>query len=472
MHLAECCERRGWRFRVFGHGWDDHPVIKKYAGGVPSQEDLVRIFNETRVVFNPAWSADGDPRAVQTKLRHFEVPGCGAFQLTNENQELAELFKRDEEIVFFNGIDEAVDKIQRYIEDDGTRESIALAGHARAMAEHTLDRRVTALFERMRKIYPLRTSLPTAALPRVRQFRVRDDVEARELLETLRTDPSIVAGSDWVHFLAGDFLDVRTDYALLVPYMDRATSSILGVRSYFDVEGTARNPLQRARLEHQGRILPETFDVNAFEQDIAGYCHNSFVNITEDGRTLLLCNFIAPTARATELLSAFLSGRTAAIRELAPIHTGCVVTEVLIRSVEPARGPNMIKDIEYVRRLRVLLKRFAALGYRIVLYGARGMGEVVLRLVDEVPEIRLVGVIDRDLSVLEFGGVPVLRPEALRECAPDVIILSAAASGASIHASIAHMEATSCILPLYDLHHPVWRVFIPWVEEQIRVGGI
>lgn len=101
VSLAEVCASRGWIFRVFGFGWDKHPELKKYYGGIPSQEEMLSIYHRTKVVFNPAWSSDGTPSGVQTKLRHFEVPGCGAFQITNENVELEELFIPDKEIIFY-----------------------------------------------------------------------------------------------------------------------------------------------------------------------------------------------------------------------------------------------------------------------------------------------------------------------------------------------------------------------------------
>ena len=55
---------------------------------------MVSIYHQARIVVNTSFSADGEGRP-QTKLRHFEVAGCGAFQLVNDNPELRELFEPD-----------------------------------------------------------------------------------------------------------------------------------------------------------------------------------------------------------------------------------------------------------------------------------------------------------------------------------------------------------------------------------------
>lgn len=79
--VASLCDQHGWRFSIFGHGWDRHRDLARYAGGVLSHEDMVRTFQESRIVLNPGWTADEGEATPQTKLRHFEVPGCGGFQL-------------------------------------------------------------------------------------------------------------------------------------------------------------------------------------------------------------------------------------------------------------------------------------------------------------------------------------------------------------------------------------------------------
>jgi FlaA1/EpsC-like NDP-sugar epimerase len=117
-----------------------------------------------------------------------------------------------------------------------------------------------------------------------------------------------------------------------------------------------------------------------------------------------------------------------------------------------------VRNAEYVKRLRHFFPRFVAMNQRVVIYGISGMGEAALKLAEQTPGLNLVGVVDRSLNVASFQGIPVLKPEQLQEVRPDVVVLTSGSSGPSIYASIAHLEAIMCILPLYDLNHPVWSV--------------
>ncbi|WPL14140.1 glycosyltransferase family protein [Thiorhodovibrio litoralis] len=87
VELDAICQRQGIDFALFGHGWDHHPTLHRRHRGFPEQDELVSIYHQARIVVNTGFSADGEGRP-QTKLRHFEVAGCGAFQLVNDNPEL------------------------------------------------------------------------------------------------------------------------------------------------------------------------------------------------------------------------------------------------------------------------------------------------------------------------------------------------------------------------------------------------
>ncbi|WPL24632.1 glycosyltransferase family protein [Thiorhodovibrio frisius] len=107
-------------------GWDHHPTLHRRHRGFPEQDELVSIYHQARIVVNTSFSADGEGRP-QTKLRHFEVAGCGAFQLVNDNPELRELFEPDREMVFYRDMAELEAKLRYYLEHDEEREAIAAA---------------------------------------------------------------------------------------------------------------------------------------------------------------------------------------------------------------------------------------------------------------------------------------------------------------------------------------------------------
>lgn len=63
----------------------------------------------------------------------FEITACGGFLLAERTQEHAELFREDEEAVFFSDFDECQARIERYLYDERARAAIAAAGRKRAL---------------------------------------------------------------------------------------------------------------------------------------------------------------------------------------------------------------------------------------------------------------------------------------------------------------------------------------------------
>ena len=83
----------------------------------------------------------------QIKGRNFEIPGSGGFLLTQRADKLEEYFVPDREIAIFSSEDELFEKIHYFLGHDSERESIRLAGHKRAMKEHTFQKRFEDIFE-------------------------------------------------------------------------------------------------------------------------------------------------------------------------------------------------------------------------------------------------------------------------------------------------------------------------------------
>ena len=69
-------------------------------------------------------------------MRSFETPACGAFMLAERTEEHQEFFQEDRESVFFDSIDELVDKVRYYIKHEPQRIQIARAGYERVTLGH------------------------------------------------------------------------------------------------------------------------------------------------------------------------------------------------------------------------------------------------------------------------------------------------------------------------------------------------
>lgn len=185
----------GIDFRAWGIGWDS---------GRLSQEEMIRVFNQSRINLNlsnasvyiqndpilnkaigsiarsldfvPLGSRirtlgehcilamksreaktknDGgtsDPcqnNSDQIKGRNFEVPGCGGFTLTGMADNLDEYYKIGKEVVCFKDTNDLVDRVHYYLRNEDERMAIAEAGYERTMSEHTYVHRFTEIFRHL-----------------------------------------------------------------------------------------------------------------------------------------------------------------------------------------------------------------------------------------------------------------------------------------------------------------------------------
>jgi spore maturation protein CgeB len=61
-------------------------------------------------------------------------------------REIEEFFEVGREVVCFDGEPDLVDKARHYLAHESERETIRAAGHRRALADHTWERRFEAFF--------------------------------------------------------------------------------------------------------------------------------------------------------------------------------------------------------------------------------------------------------------------------------------------------------------------------------------
>ncbi len=85
--------------------------------------------------------------------KSFEIAACESFLLAERSPGHLARFVEDEEAVFFEGIDECVAKIRRYLPDEAARARIAAAGRRRAETSgYHNDAQVAAIVARLRTI--------------------------------------------------------------------------------------------------------------------------------------------------------------------------------------------------------------------------------------------------------------------------------------------------------------------------------
>lgn len=89
--------------------------------------------------------------------KSFEIAACQGFLLAERSAGHLARFKEDSEAVFFNGIDECVSKIRRYLPDQEARQRIAAAGRDRAERDgYHNDAQVSAIVNRLYRLLSVR----------------------------------------------------------------------------------------------------------------------------------------------------------------------------------------------------------------------------------------------------------------------------------------------------------------------------
>ncbi len=166
-------KKEGIDIKCWGSGW---------PGGRVSEEDMLRIFSQSKINLNFTKSSGtfwkelaliflhrnydrsigiNNPRcwldnlkslppsiwSKQIKGRNFEIPGRGSFFLTEYVNHLEDYYKIGEEIDCFNNPRELTAKIKYYLTHDQEREKIAKAGQERTLKDHTYEERFNQIFK-------------------------------------------------------------------------------------------------------------------------------------------------------------------------------------------------------------------------------------------------------------------------------------------------------------------------------------
>jgi spore maturation protein CgeB len=101
------------------------PKKVKLHGPVDPYVEAPKVYHLSKINLNITL------RSIETStpMRVFEVMSVGGFMMSNYQQELADLFVVDKEIVLFESMDELKDKVKYYLTHETERQRIALAGY-------------------------------------------------------------------------------------------------------------------------------------------------------------------------------------------------------------------------------------------------------------------------------------------------------------------------------------------------------
>jgi len=141
---------------VYGYRWPK---------GMLTESKMVEVFQRSKISINmtncPSWDMRylfSSPRAMlnrfrspkayeQIKGRHFEIPACGAMQLSYYVDGLEKQFELGDELIIYQSPEELVDKALYYLQDTEELERISQSGYTRVIKEHSYGQRFLQVFQ-------------------------------------------------------------------------------------------------------------------------------------------------------------------------------------------------------------------------------------------------------------------------------------------------------------------------------------
>jgi len=130
----------GWRDLLPPEQFQLHPPLNYYS-------QLPSFYNLTEINFN----ATSLQMKTGLNQRIFDVPACGRFLLTDQRDQLDQLFEPGRETAVYHSPEEARELAVFYRNHPDARKKIATAAHQRVMAEHTYRHRLSEMVESMRR---------------------------------------------------------------------------------------------------------------------------------------------------------------------------------------------------------------------------------------------------------------------------------------------------------------------------------
>lgn len=145
--VVESIVSAGIQLHVFGDSWrkyqgrgSENLVIHPQVIG----EEALHVWAQAKIGLN---IMNGHKGGMTERIANIML--CGACCLSDETSYLKEHFRDGGDIVLYrgDGLDQLPEKIRYLLEHDGERERIAMAGHEKALCEHTWRKRAEELLE-------------------------------------------------------------------------------------------------------------------------------------------------------------------------------------------------------------------------------------------------------------------------------------------------------------------------------------
>jgi hypothetical protein len=132
-YLAAIVSSTDLRLNLFGRGWkggSTGKILGAYDRGWLYGEDYAKAISGARIALCFLNDAVKDDYTTRT----FEIPACGSMMLGERTTAHLELFEEGTEAAYFSSVDECLEKIDFYLNNEDERRAVAAGGRDRVAA--------------------------------------------------------------------------------------------------------------------------------------------------------------------------------------------------------------------------------------------------------------------------------------------------------------------------------------------------
>lgn len=127
-------------------GWVDHRIKKLHTKKYITRKEKSKAFGEGLACLNSTDIKEGN----SLNCRAFEIAGSGGLQIMEYREIISECFEPGKEILTFNNIEELYEHIAFAKKYPNEAQSIRMAGHKRALSEHTYEIRLQKIISNLK----------------------------------------------------------------------------------------------------------------------------------------------------------------------------------------------------------------------------------------------------------------------------------------------------------------------------------
>jgi hypothetical protein len=131
-------EARDYGLAIYGHGWEEHPVLKEHWMGKLASGDIAKLYSSAKIVLG--MTEDRQRAAGMINNRVFEALACGACLISEHYPALEEVF--GDTLLYSLRRGDTARHIEDVLEDGAYRSSLGKKGRELVLMHHTFDHRV------------------------------------------------------------------------------------------------------------------------------------------------------------------------------------------------------------------------------------------------------------------------------------------------------------------------------------------